>query len=154
MSAPIALRYNRASAAEIADHLAQCAAQFVPPLSERVEIGEYAAKIAANAVTVEAWSKSALVGLAAAYCNDTVQGVAHLTTVSVLPGWTSRGLAAQLVDACIECARDRKMRRVTLEVSTENGRAIRLYERAGFAREGTRDGVVFMCLTVSSGLDR
>jgi len=44
-----------------------------------------------------------------------------------------RGVAAALVDAAIERARERGCRRVELDVNEANPAALALYERAGFA---------------------
>jgi len=61
---------NKASEVEIAEHLSRCEADFVPPLSGRLEINDYAKKIASKAMRFEAWSDGRLVGLVAGYCND------------------------------------------------------------------------------------
>ena len=66
---PIAFRSSKATEAQIAEHLARCDADFVPPLSGRVEINDYAKKISIKAKRFEAWSGDILVGLVAAYCN-------------------------------------------------------------------------------------
>src|SRR5262249_41382043 len=95
---------NRASEEQIAEHLSRCDESFVPPLSGRVEIADYAHKIADMATRFEAWD-GALVGLLAVYCNDHERGVAYVTSVSVLQQWRSRGIPASLVDRCIAHAK-------------------------------------------------
>ena len=97
MSAAIEYRLNMASAAQIAEHLLRCDADFVPPLSGRVEIRDYAQKIASKATRFEAWSGGTLVGLVAAYCNDRDKRIAFITSVSVLREWTGKGIAARLM---------------------------------------------------------
>jgi hypothetical protein len=59
---------NNASEAQIAGHLSRCDADFVPSLSGRVDINDYAKKIVNKAMRFEAWSGGELVGLVAAYC--------------------------------------------------------------------------------------
>jgi ribosomal protein S18 acetylase RimI-like enzyme len=49
-----------------------------------------------------------------------------------------RGLGERLALATIDAARARGVERVELEVFASNTRAIRLYERLGFAHEGVR----------------
>ena len=132
MSAPVRQADNAASAGEIAAHLELCDSRFVPRLSERVDIGAYAAKIAAHAVRFEAWSGGELVGLVAAYCNDAARATAFITSVSVLETWSGAGIAAALVRRCCEYAKLRSLRQVRLEVAAANADAIRLYERCGF----------------------
>lgn len=131
MSAPN-YRRDSASAFQLADLLRRCDAAFVPPLSSRVDIDAYAAKIAANAVRFEAWDGGALVALLAAYCNDTAAGVAYVTSVSVAPELARRGIAGALLAECIRHARAAGMRQLALEVDAANTPALRLYRQHGF----------------------
>ncbi|MBS1887223.1 MAG: GNAT family N-acetyltransferase [Actinobacteria bacterium] len=55
----------------------------------------------------------------------------------ILPGHRGKGAGRLLVDAAIE-ARPPGVHKIELEVWPENEAAIRLYERAGFQREGLR----------------
>ena len=48
------------------------------------------------------------------------------------------GLAAALVGASVEAARDRGARSVWLGVNQQNARANRFYEKQGFAQVGTK----------------
>jgi ribosomal protein S18 acetylase RimI-like enzyme len=123
---------DRATAREIAAHLAECDADFVPPLSSRLNVDEYAWKLARRATRFEAWDGDRLVGLVAAYCNDLESGQAFISSVSVLRGWGGRGIAARLVERCLAHARALGLRRVALEVDAANAPARRLYERQGF----------------------
>jgi len=132
MSAALAYLSNRASAAEIAEHLSRCDADFVPSLGSRVDISDYARKIASKATRFEAWSEGMLVGLLAAYCNDRENRIAYITSVSVLKAWTSQGIAARLLGQCVEHAKVSGMRQICLEVASANAPAIRLYENSGF----------------------
>ena len=58
-------RANTASTVQIAEHLLCCDPDFVPKLSERVDIPDYAEKIVNKATRFEAWSNGTLVGLVA-----------------------------------------------------------------------------------------
>lgn len=132
MSAGVESLLNKASAAQIADHLLRCDAGFVPSLSSRVEIRDYAQKIASKATRFETWSGGTLVGLAAVYCNDQVNRIAYITSVSVLKEWTRKGIAAGLLGQCIDHAKVSDMRQIRLEVAAVNAPAIKLYEGRGF----------------------
>lgn len=123
--------HNRASAGEIAAHLRRCDAGFRPPLSGRVDIDGYAAKLAAKSERFEAWSGVELVGLLAVYGNDP-GGDAFITSVSVVPDRSGRGIGGELLRRCIAYCAGRHARRIALEVSPLQGAAIRLYERHGF----------------------
>jgi GNAT superfamily N-acetyltransferase/2-polyprenyl-3-methyl-5-hydroxy-6-metoxy-1,4-benzoquinol methylase len=125
--------HNRASAAEVAAHLRSCDSSFVPPLSERVEIGGYAQKLVAHAERFEVWCDNRLAGLVAAYCNDVERRAAFVTTVSVLPPWRGQGLGSRLLRACIQHVRQAGFERVELEVDLRNTAAVLLYRKHGFA---------------------
>jgi ribosomal protein S18 acetylase RimI-like enzyme len=132
MSATIEYLRNKATVAEIAEHLRAGDGNFVPPLSSRVDIDDYASKIAARATRFEAWADGVLVGLVAAYCNDQERRIAYITSVSVLKEWMGKGLSAELMRHCIDHAKATGMRRISLEVARDNAPAIRLYEKNGF----------------------
>ena len=142
---------NKASEAEIAEHLARCDSSFMPPLSCRVGIGAYAQKMASMATRFEAWTGGTLIGLVAAYCNDQENGVGYITSVSVLPAWTGNGIAARLMRLCVEHAKACGMRQISLEVATVNANAIRLYQNSGFTAGETTDAAVIMHLSFESG---
>lgn len=132
MSEAVEYLTNKASEAEIAEHLSRCDGDFVPPLSGRVEIIDYAKKIASKATRFEAWSGGRLVGLVAAYCNDQESHSAYITSVSVLREWTGKGIAERLMNQCVEHARASGMQRISLEVAGGNAAAIKLYKKSGF----------------------
>ena len=132
MSGPVEFFLNKASQNEIADHLLRCDADFVPPLSGRVEIRSYAHKITNNATRFEAWAGGALIGMVAAYCNDSERRPAYITSVSVLRGWTGGEVGSRLLGRCIGHLKELGFERIELEVDGENAGAIRLYEKKGF----------------------
>lgn len=132
MSELVEYDLNKASEAQVAEHLLRCDADFVPPLSGRVEIRDYAQKVAGKAMRFEAWSGGTLVGLVAAYCNDQEKRIAYLTSVSVLKAWAGKGIAASLMKLCIDYSKTSGMRQISLEVARDNTPAIKLYEKSGF----------------------
>ncbi len=60
--------------------------------------------------------------------------------IGLLPAWRARGVGAALLARTLEAAEAAGMTRVELEVFASNTRAIRLFERAGFVREGVKRG--------------
>lgn len=132
MSVVIEYCLNKASAAEIAEHLSCCDADFVPPLSCRINIKGYANKIASKATRFEAWLDGKLVGLVAVYCNDQDKRISYITSVSVLKEWVGNGIATRLLSQCVDYAKELRMRRISLEVARDNAPAIKLYEKNGF----------------------
>ena len=154
MSAAVKYFSNKATNAEITGHLLRCDADFVPPLSDRVEIEGYSQKIASKATRFEAWSDDTLVGLVAAYCNDQEKCIAYITSVSVLKEWTGKGIAARLMSQCVEHAKASGMRQISLEVAGDNIPAIKLYEKSGFVAGKANTPFVSMNLNLKSGVDR
>ena len=76
--------------------------------------------------------------------------------MGVLPEVRGRGVGRRLAEAAIAAARERGAERIELEVFASNVRAIALYEKLGFVREGVKrrarkldgeyDDVVLMAL--------
>jgi hypothetical protein len=70
----------------------------------------------------------------------TIQGVAErggagmVQNIGVVPGHRGLGLGSCLIERCLAGFRMHGLRRVTLEVTAENARAVRLYQRLGFRR--------------------
>jgi ribosomal-protein-alanine N-acetyltransferase len=62
----------------------------------------------------------------------------HINTIGTLPGEEGRGIATSLLDDAWSDAKDRGIKRGTLEVAVSNERAIALYYRYGFAPVGVR----------------
>ena len=153
MSAVVEYLSNKASAAEIAEHLRTCDTDFMPPLSGRIEISDYTQKILSKAMRFEAWSSDRLVGLVAAYCNDQETRIAYITSVSVLKEWTGKGIAACLMSRCIKHVKTLRLGQICLEVASDNTPAIRLYEKSGFVASNANTPFVTMNLYLKSGED-
>lgn len=131
---------------DLARHLNACDRAFMPPLSERLDIGEYAVKLADQAVRFEAWSGNELTGLIAAYCNSPDKSKAFISSVSVLSQQQGRGIAADLLDRCIEHTRKLGFLRMELEVNSGNKAAMALYGRFGFVSTQMRDSLTIMTI--------
>lgn len=62
----------------------------------------------------------------------------YITNLVVHPGRRREGIASALVKEIIEYAEHHDLKRVTLEVRVSNARAIALYEKFGFEKDGVR----------------
>ena len=58
--------------------------------------------------------------------------------IGVLQAWVGRGVGRALLEALEAWARSRGLHRLELTVDVDNRRAIALYEKCGFAREGVK----------------
>ena len=62
----------------------------------------------------------------------------HVNTIGTLPQEVGRGIASSLLDEAWGDAKERGIKRATLEVAVSNQRAIDLYYRYGFRPVGVR----------------
>jgi RimJ/RimL family protein N-acetyltransferase len=62
--------------------------------------------------------------------------------VSVDREWRGRGIGAALIEAILAWAREIGIGRVEIQAWSSNPRALALYERLGFVREGVRVGAI------------
>lgn len=138
-------------AVQIESHLLCCDVEFVSNLSSRVDIASYAQKLAANAMRFEAWSGGALVGLLAVYFNHGKKNAAFITNVSVMNGWTRRGVAASLVCKAVEHAKVLGVKQISLEVARTNSSAINLYTKSGFSVHEVNEVFMDMNLYLERG---
>jgi len=142
---------NRASSGQVEKHLLTCDADFLPRLSDRVDILTYSEKIVSKAVTFEAWADDTLIGLVAMYCDNEESRVAYITNVSVFKIWSGKGIAAHLMALCLERARLLNMDRIALDVGSDNIFAIKLYEKNGFTIVNENAKFISMNLDLKSG---
>jgi|SRR5690242_2513286 ribosomal protein S18 acetylase RimI-like enzyme len=136
-------KVNACSERDIQSHLSSCDRQFNPPLSDRVDIGEYSKKLRLSAFTFEAWKDESLVGLVAAYMNIPDHSC-FITSTSVLPDFWGRGIAAKLLAACLRHAHAADVEIASLEVWKDSHPAICLYRKFGFQVAGQREGFLEM----------
>jgi len=59
-------------------------------------------------------------------------------SITIADGWRDVGIGSELVTGAQRWARERGLRKVTLGVFPDNQRAIAVYEKRGFVREGLR----------------
>src|SRR3954462_2728877 len=132
-----ALRYRRdpPPSDDVRAHLTRCDADFTPPLSARLDLGDYAAKLAERAARCEAWDGGRLLGLVAAYVTPGAPE-AFISNVSVVSELRGHGVAATLVADCIDRARGSGAATLRLEVATADRAAGRFYEKLGFTDRG------------------
>jgi ribosomal protein S18 acetylase RimI-like enzyme len=64
---------------------------------------------------------------------------AHLRMLGVHPAYRRRGIARQLVEACIEVARSKGKRRLTLDTGPQMRAAQAMYAAMGFRKSGVRE---------------
>lgn len=135
----IAELQNCALVSDIRAHLSECDKDFVPRLSNRVSIDDYALKLFNFATRFELWEDQKLVGLTAAYFPSGSIDLVFITNVSVLPTFRGKGIGERLLRACIRAAGDAGHESLHLEVDAANAPAISLYVRLGFSPVATTE---------------
>ena len=124
---------NRSDAVTIVQHLQCCDATFHPALSTRIDLEEYARKLAHTATRFEAWLGTCLVGLVAIYCNAPDRRMAFVSNVSVLPTHTGQGIGQTLMANAINHSRAIGFINLSLKVDAGASSAIHLYQKLGFS---------------------
>ena len=140
----VGYKISSATTTELYEHLAACDDNFIPPLSPRIAMREYAEKIAEHSITFEAWQKTVLVGLIAAYVNDPHNKTAFITNVSVVKEYMGKGIASELMERLIDYLAEKKFTGISLEVHKTNQQAIQFYKKFNFEQDGSREDFLIM----------
>jgi ribosomal-protein-alanine N-acetyltransferase len=107
--------------------------QFPEPWTRRILLDEIG-NTATRRYTVAVANKRIIGYLGVMFVLDEL----HINTIGTLPGEEGRGIATSLLNDAWSDAKDRGIKRATLEVAVSNERAIALYYRYGFAPVGVR----------------
>jgi ribosomal protein S18 acetylase RimI-like enzyme len=127
---------NTANSAAIEAHLRECDARFSPRLSDRVDLGDYARKLADFSDRVEVWQSDRLVGLVAAYLSNCRMGAGYISSVSVCSDVEGRGIASKLIRECRGLAEKRGLTSLGLEVASQDDSIQAFYRKHGFELSG------------------
>lgn len=110
---------------------------FVPTLESRVNIDDYAAKIAANAVQFWAFEGTEIAGFMACYFNHPGRGFGFITTISIAKNHQGKGIGKRMIQSAIDYATKTGFLKLRLEVNKFNLKAIQLYKKMGFLDVGS-----------------
>ena len=125
--------------------LRSCDHAFSNPVTQRNNYESLFAKIDSSAEFLAAYRQQEVLGYIALYANDLAGKTAYVTLLAVRPEAQNMHIGSALMKAAMELAAERGMERIRLEVSLNNEKAIRIYEKAGFVKEEeTGKGSVYM----------
>jgi len=82
-----------------------------------------------------AYAEGELAGYAALYNNDLASRKAFITSIGVRPSFRKRRIGSELMQKCIDRAKEKGMRCLRLEVRKDNKTAISFYRRHAFVTE-------------------
>jgi ribosomal protein S18 acetylase RimI-like enzyme len=146
----IIFKIKTASAKEIFTHLKECDYDFVPPLSDKVNLMEYAQKLFKKSITFEAWSNKRIIGLIAAYLSKADDLSVFITNVSVIQEYKRCGIASTLMRNCIFYVLNHNLTTILLQVDKNNIAAIEFYNTFGFVDSKNEDGITLMKLYIDN----
>lgn len=112
------------------EFLTEVEKDFPTPLSEKVNILEYAIKLMNKAVVSALFENNKIIGMAAIYCNDNENGFAYIPIVAIHKKMRGRKLSKSLIQSLISIAKERGAKKIGIH--TENPVAQKLYESTGF----------------------
>jgi ribosomal-protein-alanine N-acetyltransferase len=118
---------------DVPDLLAIENVQFPEPWTKNMLLDEIA-NVATRRYTVAALEGRIVGYLGVMFVLDEL----HINTIGTLPDFEGRGVATSLMDDAWRDAKERGIKRATLEVAASNLRAQRLYYRYGFKPVGVR----------------
>ncbi len=120
----------------IVDYLSEYNNEFVPKLTETVDIEEYSKKIEQLAEHFLIYNNNnEIVGFAATYINDYVTKTAYLTYIHVKKSEQGKKYGKKLLSEIIEYTKKSNFIALKLEVSKKNPTAKWFYEMNGFCVE-------------------
>lgn len=135
--------------------LLQCFGDLLPhPLSSRLDLAEYAAKLLRYAEIACGVVGDDVVALLLLYANDDATKCAHVSMVAVLPRWQGQGIARAMLSRAMARARQRGMTAMELTSSSDNDAARRLYLSAGFRTWQTDGPRLWLRRQLPSARDR
>ena len=131
-------------------HLLQVFGDLLPdPMSERVNLDEYATKWLKYADILLVYEKEQVVGIKVLYANDQRTKHAHGLLISVLPSHQGMGIAQKMYNETFQLAKQRGMTHIFYYVHYENHRMIKLNEFLGFKKVGFITPKIEMCLELN-----
>ncbi|MBP9675728.1 MAG: GNAT family N-acetyltransferase [Anaerolineaceae bacterium] len=114
------------------------------PLSNQVDLDEYAIKWLCHADILLAYDGDQIVGIRILYANDQETKAAHGLLLAVLPSHRNLGIARELYQESLVLARERGMTNINLFTHHANIKAINLFKSLGFVEVGKRKAQIEM----------
>ncbi len=124
----------------IVSYLTAHADIFVPPLTGRVDIPQFASKIACNAEQFWVYAGDVKAGFMACYFNHPDKEFGFVASFSIIPKFQNMGMGKALIREAISFGVRNHFRKLRLEVQQGNDRAEAFYSQLGFMRIESSSG--------------
>ena len=115
---------------DIYNFLLEVDKDFPTPLSNKVNLEEYADKLQRCAVIFKATCGTTIMGMVAMYCNDTTSKSAYIPLVATKKDYRGLGIGKSLIGGAVCFARKKGLKKIGIH--TENPNALKLYASLGF----------------------
>jgi ribosomal protein S18 acetylase RimI-like enzyme len=119
----------------------------------KIEVEDYVKKIAENAVVLNYYKNSNLIGFIAYYANDSSKKNAFLTMLMIDKSSRGLGLGKLLLNSSISDLSNQGFLNYKLEVLKKNTKAIKLYLSYGFIIEEDRGDLWLMSKNLQENID-
>lgn len=126
---------------ELVRFLDEVDSDFPIPLSHKVDLGAWSAKVIEGGLVVAVRRDGRIEGVAAGYANDAAGRNAFLSVLAVTQGVRGRGIGGKLVTEFERESSRRGMERVLLTTHSCNCPAMALYSRMRYTTDGMLDSI-------------
>jgi 1-aminocyclopropane-1-carboxylate deaminase/D-cysteine desulfhydrase-like pyridoxal-dependent ACC family enzyme len=123
------------------------------PLSQKMDLDEYAAKLLQRAEMAFAIHRTEIVGMMALYANDHESHTAHVPFAAVLPAHRGRGVYKAMVCRVIAKARQRGMQRLWCEIERDTADAQHVWFSLGARRTADRVSKIVVEIDLTASFD-
>ena len=117
---------------EITEFLNRIDSTLPTPLSQRIDISEYALKIIERGNVLVVYDNAKIVAAVLFYANDSINKKAYITLIATDPTSENTGYGGSLLEVSEKSAKQAGMRYMTLETEFCNNRAIAFYTKRGY----------------------
>lgn len=115
-----------------------------PHLKEKVNVCEYAEKLAQNAENYIMFSQNKPIGITCFYANDSINFCGYITLIGIMPDTQKGGFGKQLMDFTLLKMQDNGMKKVKLEVDSDNKNAQGFYYHLGFETDKENEKSLYL----------
>jgi GNAT superfamily N-acetyltransferase len=142
---------QKSTESNVYNHLSYIDNDFVPRLSNKIDLNSFSKKISNNTIRFEAWHVDKLIALVSAYFNNYEAKTGYINHVGVCKEYRGLGISDTLITNAINYGIDRGFKDLKLEVSKDNLAAVKLYRKYNFNTEKIQSNMMQMCKNLNNG---
>lgn len=121
---------------------------FVPSISTKTDLDIYAAKLAANANALMMMEGKTRLGMLVYYANSENKDFAFITLFLVWPQFIKNKIGKDLMISFIKQMKELGIKKIALEVHSENIKALEFYYKNNFILDKTSTTTSFLKLSI------